>query len=544
MKPHSRWSTNELIPLADRWRYMFVVRAFLIGTIVLTAAVAPGLVGALPDHVYAILGAWAGASLAAETVRRLWHRRALPLFGATLILDGLALVWLSEVGSVTNVRYLIFPYMVAIVLLASYRTGLKMALWFALLSSTVFFAPHNGAFAMPHVEAGTVAKWDLGQLSVFVVALWLATIASASFSAVNERELRRRRFDLEALARFAVSLESASDRQTVAAVLLDSLADAFPLGRMLLTTAGRHPVVLSMRGLVPESTNPPQLELSSALLRVQSTHQTLLLSGFDRESDPWLNAVMVDAGNFVVVPLHAEGGCVGVLVAEHSARNSSRVERRLVTIIERFASQTALALRNAALLEEMEQMATTDGLTHIANRRAFQETFEREVARSIRSGEPISLLMIDIDNFKVLNDTYGHQVGDEVLRQVAAAIQAGSRDIDTAARYGGEEFAVILPGCGSRDALVSAERLRRFVNDSFVGRAVTVSAGAATFPDQASTAEALVKAADNAMYRAKRAGRNRVRVAEFQNESLVKAANLPLGPNGGTDQSYDGSWPP
>jgi len=90
MKPHSRWSTNELIPLADRWRYMFVVRAFLIGTIVLTAAVAPGLVGALPDHVYAILGAWAGASLAAETVRRLWHRRALPLFGATLILDGLA----------------------------------------------------------------------------------------------------------------------------------------------------------------------------------------------------------------------------------------------------------------------------------------------------------------------------------------------------------------------------------------------------------------------------------------------------------------------
>ena len=215
-----------------------------------------------------------------------------------------------------------------------------------------------------------------------------------------------------------------------------------------------------------------------------------------------------------------------------------------MTIIERFASQTALALRNAALLEEMEQMATTDGLTHIANRRAFQETFEREVARSIRSGEPISLLMIDIDNFKVLNDTYGHQVGDEVLRQVAAAIQAGSRDIDTAARYGGEEFAVILPGCGSRDALVSAERLRRFVNDSFVGRAVTVSAGAATFPDQASTAEALVKAADNAMYRAKRAGRNRVRVAEFQNESLVKAANLPLGPNGGTDQSYDGSWPP
>jgi diguanylate cyclase (GGDEF)-like protein len=197
------------------------------------------------------------------------------------------------------------------------------------------------------------------------------------------------------------------------------------------------------------------------------------------------------------------------------------VERRLVSIIDRFASHTALALRNAALLEQMEQMAHTDGLTHVANRRAFEVALEQEISRSIRSGQPVSLVMLDIDNFKVLNDTHGHQVGDDMLKQVASALQGSTRDFDTTARYGGEEFAVILPGCGRREALARAEGLHDCVNDQVTGVSVTVSAGAASFPDDAPTAEGLVKAADDAMYEAKRAGRNRVRMAEVPGESLT-----------------------
>ena len=108
--------------------------------------------------------------------------------------------------------------------------------------------------------------------------------------------------------------------------------------------------------------------------------------------------------------------------------------------------------------EQVQRLAATDGLTKIANRRTFESTLEREVARATRSAEHLSLVMIDIDHFKRLNDEHGHQAGDEVLRNVAAALSCECRDFDTAARYGGEEFAVVLPGCGPDEARLIAER--------------------------------------------------------------------------------------
>jgi two-component system cell cycle response regulator len=514
MSSNSHWSASELVPLADRFRYMVLVRAVLIASIAITWAFAPGLVGIRPPDTYVVIGTWATLSLVAAGAWRLWGRRALLLFGATLIIDGFALVWLSSVGSVTNVRYLIFLHMACVVLLASYRTGLKMLLWYSLLLFTVYFAGRQGAFAIPHPVPGTLARWDLGQLGVFAGAFWLMTISTAIFSSVNERELRRRRFDLEALARFGVALEGAATREAVANLLLDNLKEAFPFGRLLLLTEGGNPVVLGKRGEFVSTPDFSHLKPDSALLIAQRTRQTLLLSSFDTESDPWLVTKLGEARNIAVIPLFAEGGCTGVLIAEHTARNGSQVERRLLSIVERFVSHAALALRNAALLEQMERMASTDSLTQVANRRAFQATLENEIARSLRSRDPVSLIMIDIDNFKVLNDTYGHQVGDEVLRQVALTFRTFSRDIDTVARYGGEEFAVILPGCGPEDALASAERLRRSVLERVAAIPVTVSAGAATFAGRTGTANELIKAADDAMYKAKREGRNRVRYAD------------------------------
>lgn len=521
MNPDTRLTAGELVPLADRLRYMLMLRAALIASIATCGLAGPGLLGHLPSGASILLAAWATAAVAAAVIWRLTRRRALPLFGATLIIDGVALVWLSEVGSVTNVRYLIFLHMVAVVLLASYRTGFKMALWYTLLLYTVFFGSRQGAFGLTKTSPGVLHRSDIGQLSVFVAALWAVSLATAAFSSVNERELRRRRFDLEALAHFAVSLETAVSRPAVAEILLDNLAAAFPVNRLLLVSAGRRPTLLDKRGIETAPVRTEALDQASALARAQASRETLLVSGFDRIADPWLTALLGESGSFLLVPLYAEGGCLGVLVSEHRARPGTRVERRLVAIIERFASHAALALRSAALLEQMQQMASTDGLTQIANRRTFQASIEREIARSIRSGHPVSLIMFDIDHFKILNDAHGHQTGDEVLRELALVLRASSRQIDTVARYGGEEFAVILPGCDQAEAMIRAERLRRLINEGVKTVSVTVSLGVACTPANAQTASELIKAADDALYQAKRCGRDQVRGADSRVEPAV-----------------------
>jgi diguanylate cyclase (GGDEF)-like protein len=204
---------------------------------------------------------------------------------------------------------------------------------------------------------------------------------------------------------------------------------------------------------------------------------------------------------------------MGVVVAEHGRRVGARIERRVVSTAERFAAHGALALANAWLLERIRRMASTDGLTGVANRRSLEQAIEAELARAARAGEDVSLVMIDVDHFKRLNDTYGHQTGDEVLRRVAAELQAGVRSFDTVGRYGGEEFAVVLPRSGAAEAAQIAERLRVGIEQSGTEPGVTVSAGVATFPLDAVAADALFGAADGALYASKAAGRNRVTAA-------------------------------
>jgi diguanylate cyclase (GGDEF)-like protein len=191
-------------------------------------------------------------------------------------------------------------------------------------------------------------------------------------------------------------------------------------------------------------------------------------------------------------------------------RHGSRIERRVVTMVERFCGHAALALRNAWLVEQLQKVASTDALTDVANRRTFEETLRREVGRSTRTREPVTLLMIDIDHFKVLNDTFGHPEGDRVLRSVAGALASECREFDVVARYGGEEFAVVAPACGPDDARVLAERLRAAIAGLDDGPSVTASVGVAIFPEGADDEAALLRSADRALYRAKRAGRNQV----------------------------------
>jgi two-component system, cell cycle response regulator len=170
--------------------------------------------------------------------------------------------------------------------------------------------------------------------------------------------------------------------------------------------------------------------------------------------------------------------------------------------------------------QALTELATMDVLTGVFNRREFNRRLTIEIERSRREGHSVSLLMVDIDYFKKINDTYGHQSGDDALRHVSALIKAEVRPGDLPARYGGEEFAVILPYADSNDAFVVAERLRSLIaaQDIAIQDGLTIKAtaslGCSTFPTDAETEEALMAEADAALYRAKRGGRNQVCIAQ------------------------------
>jgi diguanylate cyclase (GGDEF)-like protein len=510
-----RTVADELVSLEQRMRYMRLFRVAICFTAVAFAAYAPDFVRATPLQLGKGVAVYLLFSFAAEGIWRLLARRGLYLFGAMLIMDGVFLAWMAYLtgGASSALLNLILLHLVAVTLMASYKTGLKLAMWHSLLLLVVYYA-QEARMAVPGIsDPPLLGDNSFHRLVGFIGVYWVVALATATFSAINERELRRRRFDLEALAKMAAALEKVSEARDVASILLGNLIDTFGFGRgIVLAKLGNDVSVLAAHGDgVLKDTS--LLTADPVLLEAWQGRRTLLVSSFDPESNPSLANLLPNGRNVVVVPLTAEGGSVGAVVLEHGTGLGGRIERRVVSTVERFCSHAALALRNASLVDQLRDMAATDGLTSVANRRTFEAALEVELARAARSGSSLSLVLIDIDHFKMLNDTHGHQAGDEVLRAVAQAIKGQSRAFDTTARFGGEEFAVIMPGCDVADAERSAERFRHAVGRLEGIAQVTVSAGVATFPVHAADADSLVQMADGALYESKGAGRNRTTVA-------------------------------
>jgi diguanylate cyclase (GGDEF)-like protein len=218
-------------------------------------------------------------------------------------------------------------------------------------------------------------------------------------------------------------------------------------------------------------------------------------------------------GGFASFPVVSNQRLAGLLAV--GGRNVARLGRETEQFMAQIANQAHIVAENSRLFERVRNLSIRDSLTDLYNHRHIVDLLQAEVERVGRYQEAFSVLMIDVDHFKQVNDRYGHPMGDQVLREVAALLKDTLRAVDALGRYGGEEFMAVLPHTNAEEARATAERLRaRVEGHAFGGKEplrVTISVGVATYPgEHADSAAAVVGAADRALYRAKDEGRNRV----------------------------------
>lgn len=218
---------------------------------------------------------------------------------------------------------------------------------------------------------------------------------------------------------------------------------------------------------------------------------------------------------FVTVPLKAKDKVLGAILVDNIF-NKKPITKSDVKMLTMFANHAGLAIENSRLYEETVYLSNTDWLTKLWNYGKFQHHLSFEIERSKLNDATVSLVMADVDNFKIYNDTFGHIKGDEALKQVASVLQSKSRKFDIVARYGGEEFAIIMPNTSKESARLFAERLRNEVERLYAEKEglppqhrLTISCGIASYPEDAAGKDELILKADLSLYEAKRSGKNR-----------------------------------
>jgi two-component system, cell cycle response regulator len=511
----ARVLSSEMVSLSERLSRMLLVRLGCVAVIFSSSLFGirmaeTGVNLLLLSALYVFL------ALAVEGLRRWSGNRGLFLIGATLLMDGVYLAWATYAsgGAQSPLRILLIVHLIAVTLLASYRTGLKIALWHSLLLFVGFYSQLAGFIEKVGTEwGGANVTREFHKMSVYnVTAFWTVALGTALFSALNERELRRRGVDLEALAQMAAELDNASDTEAAAQRLVDSTSDSFAFPRTaVILDLGDRIAIPAHRGCehVPEAAT----RIDWAVDVAWRERKRQVIEWFNAEANPNLTTMFEGARRIVVVPLLAEGSRMGALVAEASPRRRYKLDSRSLDMLEQFALHAALALSNVKLLQQVQKMAETDALTGVWNRMMFDQMLRKELNRAQRTRGSFGLVMLDLDHFKRLNDTFGHQTGDDVLRIVSNAVVKNGRDFDTVSRYGGEEFALILPDVGIHDAVAIAQRLRHVVKDLDAPAQVTASFGVAVYPQTSVTENDLIRAADEALYASKRAGRDCVTAA-------------------------------
>ena len=312
-------------------------------------------------------------------------------------------------------------------------------------------------------------------------------------------ELRKERIRVEgAMRRIGEAVAANLDRATLLQLIVQTAVEGVGADAGRVSIRSRDHVVLEELSRVGNMTGLEQA--------VQSAEAEAL-----RTSDP--QETTLGSASAIAHPLRARGdaGVVGVVSIGRSGRSFTHQDRDLFAYL---AGQASVSIENVDLHETVARESVTDELTGLSNRRGFDDALTMEIERSRRFGKKLGLVLLDLDDFKEINDTYGHPQGDNVLREVARVLRETSREIDYPARYGGEEMAVLLPETDVEGALRFAERLRERIDgiDLLNGAArlrVTASCGVAAVPDSAVDERGLVAAADSALYEAKRSGKNK-----------------------------------
>jgi diguanylate cyclase (GGDEF)-like protein len=315
--------------------------------------------------------------------------------------------------------------------------------------------------------------------------------------------------------------------QTINAVieLIESSIDYHFCGLLILDSAQEAELMVSIKYPATEydlaafksKTIDAYYELSGykIILEKVSLNRTngpaILASEKEREKDV--------INSFYCLPLNIKNKNLGLLAVSHSESNAfGPEEKKFISII---SDESSIAINNAALHKKIKNLSITDGLTGLYCYRFFQSKLDEELTRAQRYQEPLSLVMIDIDGFKSVNDSHGHLAGDKILREISAILKSFCREVDIVCRYGGEEFIIILPETDKEGGFYLAERLRKAIKDREFKSPknepirLTVSCGVASFPDSAKKKDELVKKADDALYRSKDEGKNKTSLIDL-----------------------------
>jgi diguanylate cyclase (GGDEF)-like protein len=331
-----------------------------------------------------------------------------------------------------------------------------------------------------------------------------------------QRMIRRRLATRSALAQVLLATHASLDPQRVADFLVSWAPDWWPLSIWAVATSDvdGQVSILSERGVTDD------LAASVQAVGGWVMHSGEAFASGDLRRDGRLPGPSAAAAALGFV-LSGRDQAVGALVGLERQPTPAefvfapRIRRSWTELL----APAGLALDNALRIEKAEALSVTDDLTRLYNSRFMNLSLRRETKRAVRTGNDLSLLFIDLDGFKAVNDTYGHLSGSRALVEAAAVIRGCARETDVVARFGGDEFAVILPETGRDGAIMVAERIReRIAAHSFLTAdqldvRLTASVGVATLPDVAASAEELVQAADRAMYRVKVSGKNGIHLA-------------------------------
>jgi diguanylate cyclase (GGDEF)-like protein len=372
-------------------------------------------------------------------------------------------------------------------------------------------------------QSDTVGYFESDTIDLLTLFSTQASIAIQN-ARLNSLERRRAR-ELQAINAIAQQSTAVLDIKELLSKVCPLIQEKFQLPQVSVLLKDEEDLVLtaSYGSLTPRMQEGGRLPVGAgpwgaALATGKTQIETEVKKGEDGL------AFYQETAARMCIPLLSFGQPLGALLVD-----SNRVgafNRYDTQPLESAADICATAIQNARYVERVKQLAYLDGLTGIFNRRYFELRVNEEIERARRFRAGMAVLMVDIDQFKHLNDEFGHLLGDEVLRQVSSIFHQQIRKIDVVCRFGGEEFAILLSQTNTQHAQAVAEKLRRLVeNWQFPGvpRSVTISAGISTYPDHGKTRDELVKAADAGLYGAKQSGRNRVVLAPMNGRATAKS---------------------